>query len=276
MIMHRSTVPMLVSLGFAAACSNSTAPTADNPAVTAAQGLDAVQGVNDEAAMLELTIDGSDSATAAAGAALLLASPTPESVAAYMATHVGAALQPPTCHSATTNGATDVFTFNDCTGPRGLSHTTGTMTVTYSVDVQGIHSHSTATDFVVNQSTLSIDATTTYVSSGGTRSISVTSTSSGTGPLGNSILRQGSYTSTWTSTCHTLNGTWSSTVAGLTASTTETNVTRCSGACPQAGGTVSETKRNGVTVTITYDGTATAHWTNGTKSGTIQLLCTPA
>jgi len=274
--MHRPMIVVLVSVALGAACSNSTAPTADNPALTAAQGLDAVEGVNDEAALIELTTDGSDSAAAAvAGTARLVALPTPEEVATYMADHVGAALQPPTCHSATTNGATDVFTFNDCTGPRGLTHTTGTMTVSYSVDVQGIHSHSTATDFIVNQSTLSIDATTTYVSSGGTRSITVTSTSSGTGPLGNNILRQGSYTSTWTSTCHTLNGSWISTVAGLTASTTETDVTRCSGACPQAGGTVTETKRNGVTVTITYDGTATAHWTNGTKSGTIQLICTP-
>jgi hypothetical protein len=152
---------------------------------------------------------------------------------------------------------------------------TGTVTVTYSVDALGIHSHSTATDFALNQSTLDIDATTTYTNSGGTRSLAVTTQSSGTGPLGHPLTRQGDYTVTWTATCHTLNGTWSTTVNGLTGSTTVTQVTRCGGACPANGGTVTQTHRNGVTVTITYDGTATAHWSAGSKSGTIQLPCTP-
>ncbi len=54
-----------------------------------------------------------------------------------------------------------------------------------------------------------------------------------------------------------------------------TNLTRCQGFCPQAGGTVSHTYKSGRTLTITYDGSATASWTDGTRSGTIHLSCTP-
>jgi hypothetical protein len=276
--MHRTARLALCCLGFVMACSSSSAPTADNPATTAAEGLDAAQGVNDEAAVLELTTEGSDSAAVAVVAGrsgVSAAPPTADQVATYMANHVGAELQPATCHSVTTNGATDVFSYNDCTGPRGLTHMTGTMTVTYSVDVQGVHAHSTATSFVINQSTLDIDATATYTATSGSRSLTVTSTSSGTGPLGHSVTRQGSYTVTWTSTCHTLDGSWSTTANGLTGSLTVTQVTRCSGHCPEAGGSVTHTKLSGVTVTITYDGTAIAHWTSGSKSGSIQLSCLP-
>jgi hypothetical protein len=52
------------------------------------------------------------------------------------------------------------------------------------------------------------------------------------------------------------------------------NLTRCHGYCPEAGGTVTHTFRDGATVTIVYAG-ATATWTVGGRSGTIDLPCTP-
>jgi hypothetical protein len=195
---------------------------------------------------------------------IALTPPTADQVAAYMATHVGAEFQPATCHSVTTNGGTDVFTYNDCS----LTHMTDTMTVTYSVDVQGVRSHSVAANFVINQSTLDIDATATYTMTSATCNLAVTTQSSGTCPLGYTVTRQGSYTATWSSTCHTLNGSWSTSCGGLTGTLTVTQVTRCGGHCPQAGGSVTHTKLNGVTVTISYDGTAVAHWMAGSKSGT--------
>jgi hypothetical protein len=51
--MHRTARLALCCLGFVAACSSAAAPTANNPATTAAEGLDAAQGVNDEAAVLQ-------------------------------------------------------------------------------------------------------------------------------------------------------------------------------------------------------------------------------
>ena len=261
-------IPILFLLGCSSTTSPNPTPSADETAA-AAQGTDAVQTTNDEAATLEMTVDGSDAVKPPGG------SPTAAEVAAYMSTHVTQGMQPPTCSSSTVNGATVTYTYNDCTNARGTSHLTGTMTVVYSVDGAGIHAHATATGFAVNQSTLDIDATTTYTVGGGVKTMSVNTQSSGTGPLGNSISRTGSYTVTWSSSCHTMNGSWSSTSKGLTRTTTVSNLTRCRGFCPAAGGTVTHTFAGGKTLTLTYDGSAVLHWTDGTNSGTINLTCTP-
>lgn len=83
--MQRSPWLALFWLGLGVGCSSSSAPTADNPATTAAEGLDAAQGVNDEAAVLELTTEGSDSAvvaTVAGTSGIALTPPTADQVAA--------------------------------------------------------------------------------------------------------------------------------------------------------------------------------------------------
>src|SRR5262249_13096668 len=170
--------------------------------------------------------------------------------------------------------STVTFTFNNCTGPRGLIHVTGTLTVEYSIDLAGIHAHATANDFFVNDSTIDLDATATYNISGRQNHLSVDPHSSGTGPLGHIVSHSGSYTVDWNDSCFTLNGNWSTTARGTTRSTTVTNFTRCEGFCPQAGGSIAHTFRTGVTLTIIFNG-ATATWTDGTHSGTIRLTCLP-
>jgi hypothetical protein len=289
--MPRSAMLVMLSVGLVVGCSSSDSATTADPATTAGESLDAVQIANDESAALELTNEGSENAGASnlittvgwsigadAGAGAVddrWASPTAAAVAAYMAAHSGAALQPPACHSSTVNGDVVVYTYNDCTGPRGLVRMTGAMTVTYIVDAQGVHTQTAATGFALNQSTLDIDATTTYTTAGGTRTVAVSTQSSGTGPLGHHITRQGDYTTTWTASCHTLNGTWTTTSSNLSGSTTVNQVTRCDGGCPASGGSVIQANRDGVTVTIAYDGSAIAHWSTATGSGTITLTCIP-
>lgn len=276
--MLRTALLGFVSLGLVLGCSGASAPAADDPATAAAEALDAAQTANDEGAAIELATEGSDSATvsvAVAASGIALSPPSAEAIAVFMEARFGANLQPPTCHSATNSGAVDVFTFNDCTGPRGLTHTSGAETVVYSVDAQGIHTNTTSSGLLVNQSTLDIDATSTYSSSGGVHTLIETTQSSGTGPLGHDIGREGSSTETWTSTCRTINGTWTTFSNGRTGNVSESQVTRCDGHCPESGGSVSDTHRNGVSVTIAYDGSAIAHWTTGTRSGTLTLSCTP-
>lgn len=289
--MPRTAIVVMLSLGLVVGCSSSDSTAAADPATTAGESLDAVQVADDEAAVLELTNDGSENAGAsnlfttvgwstdanarAAAAEYRSGSPTAAAIAAYMAAHSGTSLQPPACHTSTVNVDVVVYTYNSCTGPRGIADMTGTMTVTYSVDALGVHTQTTATGFALNQSTLDIDATTTYTSSGGTHTLAVSTQSSGTGPLGHHVTRQGDYTTTWTTSCHTLNGTWTTTSSNLTGSTTVNQVTRCDGGCPANGGSVSQANRDGTTVTITYDGSATAHWSNGSTSGTIKLTCIP-
>jgi hypothetical protein len=241
----------------------------DDEAGVASQGSDSVQITNDEAATLALAVNGSD------GAQKPAVTITAEQAAANAAAHVGGALTPSTCHSSTVNGATATYTFNDCSGPFGLVHLTGTLTVVYSVDEAGVHAHGTANDFNVNQSTLDIDATATYTVGASGKTLTVETHGEGTGPLGNTIAHQGSYTVTLADTCHTLNGSWSTTANGTTRSTTVTNLTRCKGFCPAAGGTVTHTFKGGQTLTLTYTGGASATWTVGARMGTLQLTCTP-
>ncbi len=90
---------LLVPLALAVAC-NQAPGGADDEAAAAAEATDSVQVTNDESATLELALDG------AGGAAKPAAQPTAEEVATLMAGRVGAALQPPACHTATTQGAT--------------------------------------------------------------------------------------------------------------------------------------------------------------------------
>jgi hypothetical protein len=48
------------------------------------------------------------------------------------------------------------------------------------------------------------------------------------------------------------------------------------GKCPANGGSISHTFANNVTLTITFDGSATAQWsTSNGRSGTINLVCVP-
>lgn len=102
--------------------------------------------------------------------------------------------------------------------------------------------------------------------------MSVTTSGAGTGPFGNSIVRQGTYTVTWDATCVATYGSWSSTAGERTRSTTA-QLKRCNHQCPT--GTVTHVQISR-TITITFDGSAVAKLTtsNG-KSGTVNLICVP-
>jgi hypothetical protein len=242
--------------------------TADDEATAAAQGGDSVQVTDDEAQTVALTLDGSGSV------GKLPAAQTGVELAVAAMARVGAALTPPSCHGATQSGATVTYSFSECTGPYGMAHLTGTVVAVYSVSAAGASVHVTTTDFHVNQSTISVDADATYSDDGGSKSLTVSTDSSGTGPLGHTFTHEGDYTLAWTATCHTLDGSWSTTANGLARTTSVSDLSRCEGFCPASGGSISHTYRNGATLTLTYEG-ATLHWAGNNRSGTIALTCTP-
>ncbi len=238
----------------------------------AEQGSDSAQVTSDEAAVLTVTVDGTENARLVDPQA----PPTPAAVATTAAANARNDLIPTTCFTATVADDTVTYSFNDCTGPRGLVHLNGVIDVVYSTDDAGIHAHATTTDFAVNNSTLSFDDMATYTVVNGDKSLAVQLSGDATGPLGNHFTRAGSYTVTWTSTCETLDGEWSVTAAVGTRSTTVTDFNVCKGACPGAGGTISHTYRTGLVINITFDGTAVAHWMIGSVTGIIDLVCRPA
>jgi len=177
------------------------------------------------------------------------------------------------CAKVTPNGANLTITFTDCTGPRGLLHVSGALDVAITVSDTAITAHATSNDMQINRANLVIDATATYAVNGTTKTLTVETNGSGTGPRGNEIEHQGNYTVTWdtASQCRSIDGMWQ-TDLGDRERSNEVNLSRCNGGCPT--GTLTHHFLAGASLTITFDGTATATWSasNG-KSGTVALSC---
>jgi hypothetical protein len=157
-----------------------------------------------------------------------------------------------------------------------MVHLTGTVVVAYTKTDTGITVHVTTSDFSINQSTISIDSTATYTNDNGSKSLTVETQGSGTGPLGHTVTRMGNYTLTWGDSCFTLDGQWSTQGEQVSRSTTVDNFSRCLAMCPKAGGSIAHTYTNGLTVTVSFDGSAIAAWSasNG-HSGHFPLICIP-
>lgn len=198
-----------------------------------------------------------------------------DQIAATAASKAGTYYQPANCVTATATGPTTVYKLNDCTGPHGLVHVTGTVTVVFSVAGDGVHAVATAKELKVNSAVIDVDAAAVYTVNGDTKKLQVTSKTSGTGVRGNFFVHTGAYVATWDATCMTLDGAWQTKAGGYTWSTTVANYKRCSGMCPAAGGSVVYTGGiSGVTVTVTFDGGGTAKWVSSRgRTGAVIVNC---
>ena len=204
-------------------------------------------------------------------------SATPENLASTAATRVASHLRPPGCLTKTVNGATVASVMVDCTGPYGLVHVTGTLTAVYSRGTAGaVQVVITGTGIKANSAVIDINATVNATQTNGIKRAEVVANSTGTGPRGGSLSREGTYTVTYdpTAECVTLDGSWTTKVSTRTATTVVAGYKRCKGTCPAAGGTIVHTQGRVMTVTMTYDGSAVASWaTAGGRSGTVNLKC---
>lgn len=262
----------LASLGFigmsllAVGCAKQSSGNVD----TAQGALDSSDSVESEGNVMMALTDGAD--------VTALTAVTSDQVAARIAANVSLRWNPSGCATATASGSNVTVTLNDCTGPRGLLHVTGTIDLTVSVSASGaigVVGHSDSLQ--VNRAEMSFDTNATYGVSGSTHTLAVQTQGEGTGPLGNNIDHNGNYTITWDtgSECGSIDGMWSTEFSNSTTSATrsnDVNLMRCAGGCPT--GTVVHHFLGGQTLTVTFDGTATASWaTSGGKSGTINLTC---
>src|ERR1700689_876927 len=103
---------------------------ADSPNVdSAAAAVDSSDSVTSEGNVMMANVDGADmtSVTALTG----------PGAAATIAANVGTRWTPPSCATVTTSGATDTITYDDCTGPRGLVHVSGTLVLAVTVSLAG-------------------------------------------------------------------------------------------------------------------------------------------
>lgn len=203
-------------------------------------------------------------------------SATPSDLATAASMRVASHVQPAGCLTTTVNGATVTYVFNDCTGPYGMVHVTGTVTAVYSRPAGGgVQAVISGTGVKVNNAVVDLNSTVNATQANGVKTANVVSNATGTGPRGGKIDRDGTYTMTWNATteCVTVDGTWT-TKAGLRTSTTVVaGYQRCKGTCPAAGGTITNTTGR-VVITLTYDGSATAAWSTAAgRSGTVNLQC---
>ncbi len=220
-----------------------------------------------ESTMLASAVDGSEAATGVA-----LTGPTPQGVADWITQHAAARYAPAGCATVTESGLTVKLVFDQCTGPRGLRQVSGEIDLTVSAGAGGaIDIAAAATNFEIGQATMSIDSQGVYTVSGTTKSLAVTTSGSGTGPLGNTIQHDGQYTATWDASCVSIEGSWSTEIGAAQRSTTA-SLMRCADQCPT--GTLTRDTFRGHTIDVTFDGTAVAKWTTSTgRSGTIDLPC---
>jgi hypothetical protein len=263
----RLTSLMLVGslLGSAACMRNSASDNTDS----AESAVDSSDSVSSEGDLMAANVDGASTTG--------LVALTGDQLAAAIAANI-AAKWPNACAVVTANGADLTVVYNDCSGPRGLVHVTGTLDLTISVSLAGaISIHATGTGVEVNAAVLDIDADAVYTVTGTQRSLAVTSKGTGTGPRGNEIDHSGDYTLTWdpSTTCGSIAGHWQTDLSNATNSAERSNdltLSKCVGACPT--GTLTHHFFGGASVTVTFDGTAAATWSASTgASGTVALTC---
>lgn len=216
-----------------------------------------------EAALAATMFDG-------AGAARALPA-TAADMAQWVATR-GRSLTPAGCATSTQTGATATIVFDHCTGRHGLVTIDGTVTAQItSVSASSVGFQITADQLMLGGAALDVAITGTYSSVAGTQSLAVTSTTTGTGALGNAVTHDGDYTATWDGTCATVDGTWSTTIGDRDRGL-DVSLTRCTAACPR--GQVTRTDVRGKTISLSVDGTATASWSSSTgRSGELRLGC---
>lgn len=256
-----SVVPFLAA-GLLGACHQSAVTEDEVAALTADSG----ESGQAEGALFATATDGLSLSSFAA--------PSPENGAAYVAAHIGARMQPPECVTATASGANVAVVFDNCTGPRGLRTIDGTLNLAFSAaSGGGLQVDASASDFQLGGAIVELAATAIYTDDGTTQMLDVTTSTTGVGPLGYDFAHQGDYTVTWDGTCASVDGAWS-TERGDRSRSTTADLTRCEAGCPS--GTVVRNTIDDRTITVTFDGSATATWSSSTgRSGSIELLCTP-
>ncbi|HEX2686572.1 MAG TPA: hypothetical protein VHN14_08140 [Kofleriaceae bacterium] len=231
---------------------------------SAESAVDSSDAVGSESDLMVATMDGAEVAG--------LLPVTADQIAVRIAANV-AGRWAGDCAKVTQNGGNVTVVYNDCTGPRGLVHVTGQLDVAITVSGTTITAHGTSSNMMINRATMVIDATASYAVNGTTKTLTVATNGSGTGPRGNEIEHEGNYTITWdaASQCRTIDGNWH-TDLGVRERSNDVNLSRCAGSCPT--GTVTHHFLAGASLTITFNGTATATWSTSTgRSGTVALGC---
>lgn len=269
MMQKLSSLVLIGSSLLVGACADRTAGASDSDSDdidSAAQAVDSSDAAEAEGNLMMASVDGTDTTG--------LPSLTGVDIATRVAANVALHWNPSGCAKVTHSDSQVAITYDDCTGPRGLVHVTGTLDLAMSISTTGaITVHATSSSLQVNGADLVIDATATYSVSATSHTLTVQTSGSGSGPRGNTVDHDGNYTITWdpSSMCRTIDGQWDTQI-GSRERSNDVSLQRCAGGCPT--GTLTHHFLAGASVTVTFNGTATATWTTSAgATGTTQLTC---
>lgn len=190
------------------------------------------------------------------------------------ATALTGSMQPAGCATSTVTGNKAVYTFKDCSGRYDLVSINGTLTATYTATLTSVGVVLAASSLEVGNATVDVDVKATYAQSATSQSVTVESNSSAQGVRGNAVTVDGSYTASWTTSCLSLSGAWSTDFDGLTWKTSVTDFSVCADACPAAGGELSYSGPAGRTLTLSFDGGAAVGYSDSNgDTGDVTLSC---
>ncbi len=193
----------------------------------------------------------------------------------------GGFYQPAGCLTANSDPATKtvVYSFNDCTGPFGLVHLTGDVTVVWSSSgPTNLQLQFSAMNFKINKATVSTwSATATITANGNDRDMQWTAQLQGTTGSGRQFDRTNNKDIKWTvgTPCIAISGTSQGNITGLNLLTTISNYQQCADSCPAANSEINiKDVDNGESIDIKYLGGPHAQFTsvNGTVTD-LPLAC---
>ena len=193
----------------------------------------------------------------------------------------GGFYHPAGCLDASSDDATKTvtYTFNDCTGPLGLVHLTGTVKLVWSssgpTNLQLVFS---AQGFKINKATITDwNATAVITANGNDRDMTWTASLNGVTGGGRQFDRTNNKDIKWTdgTPCIAVSGSSDGTLTGLHLVTTITDYQRCVDSCPAAGSEINvRDVDNGKSIDIKYLGGPKAQFTSGDGAVTVlPLLC---
>ena len=179
-----------------------------------------------------------------------------------------------------TNPAVVHIHLNDCTGPFGLRHHTGDITVTFSKNANGsLHAQSASSNMTVNGAVVTWSRDKDITISGSTRTVTSTGAWTRVNAKGDTV----SHTSNMITVvdlgtkCRTSNGSAVTSVGSREIDSSIKDYKICRGAdgaegCP-SGTVIHSHKTSGRSETVTFDGTATATIAGPKRSLSVSLVC---
>lgn len=232
----------------------------------------------------EEALDSTDTAEIEASLLVALADPvrtatSADEAAATAAVALGDLLLPSSCVVAEQQGTAVLYTLTDCAGPAGVAGISGSLEVTFSMPRDTLEATFTGSGVTARGATLDFQGHISIFASevNGIRTLAGGTTGTATGRHGGALELSRSYTVSWEALaeCLTIEGGGTTRADDRNWQTDVTGYKRCKGECPAAGGKIEYSGgQRDVTITISFDGDATASWSSTRDtSGTLDLLC---